>query len=101
MFCNHCGKEIPDEAVICPHCGCQIKSLQPAQKTSNSAKTLAIVGFILSFFISLAGLIVSIVALNKYKVQTDQSGKGLAKAGLIISIVWMALVFLATISRMM
>lgn len=22
MFCSKCGKEIADEAVICPHCGC-------------------------------------------------------------------------------
>ena len=23
MFCTKCGKEIMDEAVICPHCGCE------------------------------------------------------------------------------
>ena len=22
MYCNKCGKEIDDEALICPHCGC-------------------------------------------------------------------------------
>ena len=22
MFCNKCGKEIDDDALICPHCGC-------------------------------------------------------------------------------
>lgn len=22
MFCNKCGKEIADEALICPYCGC-------------------------------------------------------------------------------
>ena len=26
-FCSKCGKEIFDEAVICPHCGTQVKSL--------------------------------------------------------------------------
>lgn len=25
MFCQHCGKEINDEAVICIHCGCAVK----------------------------------------------------------------------------
>ena len=22
MYCNKCGKEIDDEALICPYCGC-------------------------------------------------------------------------------
>ena len=26
-FCKHCGKEIPDKAVICTHCGCQVEEL--------------------------------------------------------------------------
>ena len=25
MFCSKCGKEIHDEAVICPECGCKVK----------------------------------------------------------------------------
>ena len=24
-FCTHCGKEIMDEAVICPGCGCSVQ----------------------------------------------------------------------------
>ena len=27
MYCSRCGKEIDDEAVICVHCGCQIRGL--------------------------------------------------------------------------
>lgn len=23
-YCTHCGKEIMDDAVICPHCGCAV-----------------------------------------------------------------------------
>ncbi|MBR3790704.1 MAG: zinc-ribbon domain-containing protein, partial [Clostridia bacterium] len=26
MFCKKCGKEINDEAVVCVHCGCRVKS---------------------------------------------------------------------------
>lgn len=29
MFCKHCGKEIDDEAVICPNCGVQVGDLSP------------------------------------------------------------------------
>jgi Domain of unknown function (DUF4190) len=53
-----------------------------AQKTN----TLAIVGFILAFFVTVAGLVVSIIALRQIK-ETGEGGHGLALAGVIISIV--------------
>lgn len=28
MFCSHCGKEINDQAVVCPHCGVQTQNAQ-------------------------------------------------------------------------
>jgi len=34
MFCSKCGKEIMDEAVICPNCGCPTNNYtQPRQET--------------------------------------------------------------------
>lgn len=45
--------------------------------------TLAIVGFILAFVINIAGVVVSIIALNQIK-QTGEKGRGLAIAGIII-----------------
>ena len=30
MFCQHCGKEVHPEAVICVNCGCSLKPLAPA-----------------------------------------------------------------------
>ena len=27
MFCRYCGKEILDEAVLCPHCGVMVKNV--------------------------------------------------------------------------
>ena len=41
-FCKHCGNKIADVAVICPHCGCQVESMnQPAQPNIviNNANT--------------------------------------------------------------
>lgn len=38
MFCKHCGKEIPDDAVICTHCGRQVEEL----KTANSDQPIII-----------------------------------------------------------
>jgi Domain of unknown function (DUF4190) len=53
-----------------------------AQKTN----TLAIVGFILAFFISVAGIIVSAIALGQIK-KTGEGGRGLAIGGVIVGIV--------------
>ena len=42
MFCRYCGKEILDEAVLCPHCGVMVKKIdltaQQAQNASQKAK---------------------------------------------------------------
>lgn len=64
--------------------------------SGDNPKTLAIVGFVLSFFISLAGLIVSAIALKKYNETGYTDGKGFATAGLIISIISMVISVLAT-----
>lgn len=88
MFCKNCGKEIDDKAAICIYCGVSTSyNEKPQQEATN---VLAIVGFILSFFISIAGLICSIIG---YKRAPDfgGKGKGLALAGIIISAVSMAI----------
>jgi len=48
--------------------------------------TLAIVGFVLSFVVSLAGIICSHIALSQIK-RTGEGGHGLALAGVIIGYV--------------
>ena len=67
-----------------------------AQKTN----TLAIVGFILAFFVTVAGIIVSAIALRQIK-QTGEGGHGLALAGVIIGIVgtlvWVIYIIFAVI----
>ncbi len=52
----------------------------------TKTNTLAIVGFILSFFLGIVGSIICIVALSKIK-KTGEKGKGFAIAGIIIGIV--------------
>ena len=59
---------------------------QPQQPAKNEGtNTLAVVGFILSFFFALAGLICSIIGLRQCKQYKDDNGKGLAIAGIVIS----------------
>lgn len=35
-FWKKCGKELNDEAVICPHCGCQIEEIKSKQENTQS-----------------------------------------------------------------
>lgn len=53
MFCRECGKEIRDQAVICPGCGCETRpSRSPAPVQFEKSEFLAV---LLSFFIIGAG----------------------------------------------
>ena len=65
----------------------------PPAKTNG----LAIAGFVLSFLVSLVGLILSIIALTQINGSNGtQKGKGLAIAGIIIG----ALSMLATVAAL-
>ena len=83
MYCRNCGKEINENASICLNCGASVKLVA---KDSNS---MAIVGFIMSFFVSIAGLICSIVGYRN-AVNGNADGKGLALAGIILSAIRLA-----------
>ena len=87
MFCKNCGKEIDDRAVVCPNCGVQVGTVTPAENKTN---VLAIVGFIFAFIMPIVGLICSIIGRNKAP-ECGGNGKGLATAGIVISVVWMVL----------
>ena len=85
MFCRNCGQVIANNADVCIHCGVKVENKQNANKSiEKKSNTNAIVGFIFSFIIPLVGFICSIVGLTK--VKTCNSGKGLAIAGIIISV---------------
>ena len=86
MFCTNCGKEINDNAAICPYCGVVEKknALSNASSNTNQSNTMAIVGFIFSFFFALVGLICSIIGFKRAP-EFGGNGKGLALAGIIIS----------------
>ncbi len=52
-FCSHCGKELMDAAVVCPHCGCSVSE----QKKDRVNGLLVF----FSFIIPLLGIILFIV----------------------------------------
>lgn len=104
-ICRFCGKSIEDNATFCNHCGASLTtnaaSNNIATSTQNAPPTLctmALVGLILSFFIPLAGLIVSIIGRSQIKKSNGAlNGGGLALAGIIVSVVSMIFTFVAVI----
>lgn len=73
-YCTNCGNEINSEAVFCPHCGVQIKSM--TKSSSDSAYDSGGLGWgILGFFIPLAGLIL-------YVIWKDEKPKSAKSAGI-------------------
>lgn len=50
-FCFKCGKEVNDDAEICVHCGCRIKSAPITTDTDNKN----VVRFLLTFFLGWIG----------------------------------------------
>ncbi len=134
MFCRNCGKQLEDNAIICPQCGLEVTPMPrpngnytnnrpcgdnrnnmgngtpnyganngPANGASNSmngnayayaprpaprdkSNTIAVVGFVLSFFFAIAGLVCSIIGYNKAKKE-GLDNKELAIAGIVISAV--------------
>lgn len=106
MFCQKCGKEIPDDSAFCTGCGAQVNMAQPTGENSsfsyyaNQAKQevqkyniWAIVGFAVaavSFFLpgfftlitGISALVMSIYAAKQIKV-TGEKGNVFAILGII------------------
>lgn len=76
MFCQKCGKEIMDEAVICPHCGCAT-GVRPKTEVSKKPYKLSFGLVMLCTFLPVVGIIMGIVELSN----NDHSPKGTAIIG--------------------
>ena len=71
MFCSKCGKEIMEEAVICPNCGCPVVG----KTISNSVEDIPNGGLnVLGFLIPLAGLIMYCTMVGKTPKKANQIG---------------------------
>lgn len=70
-FCTKCGKELMDEAVICPNCGCS-QETAPEKKQDASSFGWALLGFC----IPLVGLILYLVWKDETPLKAKSCGKG-------------------------
>lgn len=116
-YCIHCGKQVLDDAIICPGCGCSVQygnmngynSQSGGAQNNNNAQQqqqqyvppyadsysgLSIGGLILAFFQPLIGLILSIIAHNEAKRIGSQKSQSMSKAGIIISSVVLGIIAL-------
>lgn len=55
MFCKNCGKEIDNQAYVCPHCGVRTERNDGSTADADSGSKAG--WGVLSFFIPLVGLI--------------------------------------------
>ena len=80
-FCQKCGKEIMDEAVVCPGCGCAQES--PVKNTEDAGGC----GWaLLGFCIPVAGLVLYLVWKNTMPSKAKSAGMG-ALISVIIAII--------------
>lgn len=92
MYCKNCGKEISDNAYVCPNCGVKVVAdVAPKQKNNK-----ALIGFIFSFFIPLVGLILGILGYRDSQEMKDE-GRGLAIAAIVISAVTLVINIIVSI----
>lgn len=68
-YCNNCGKEVLDNAIVCPFCGCAVASKNvEVDKPSTGLN-------ILSFLIPLVGLIMYLSWQNSTPIKAKAVGK--------------------------
>lgn len=83
VFCRHCGTEIDDKAVICPHCGVQQKSLSEETDTGGFGWGA------LGFFVPVAGLVLYLM----WKQEKPKSAKAAGLGALISTIIGVVFLF--------
>ena len=93
-YCSKCGKQIMDEAVICPACGCAVaggpadKSVYQESLRQGESSTLAYCALIFGLLMPIVGIILGIVGVVKY---TDESLKKKCIYAILASIlIWVA-----------
>ena len=84
-FCQHCGKEIMDEAVICPGCGCAVKAINTAQPTEVDESVSAGL-VVLAVLIPLFGIIY-------WPVKAKTRPKCAKACGIAAIIAWVAYLY--------
>lgn len=104
MFCSKCGKEISDDAVICPNCGVPTSNYYRANTKptsnvddSNNVNTMSIIALVMSFFIPLVGFIMGLIYRPKAVAIDDESSRKKCTAAIWISVACFVLTIIFSI----
>lgn len=89
-YCSHCGKELAEEAVICPNCGCAVDGVTAKKSSESNSDIIAILGLVFSFISSIVGLVLSIIAYKSAVAEDNKRNKNFAVAGIAVSSVSIA-----------
>lgn len=82
-YCTKCGKELFDEAVICPGCGCSCENQVASAEEDKKSFAWAFLGFL----VPVAGLILYLIWRDKTPLKAKSCGKG-ALVSVIVSIIF-------------
>ena len=88
-FCSKCGKELLDDAVICPGCGCSVGKLSEPDAPSFAYA-------LLGFFIPIAGIILFFVSRDTTPLKAKSSLKGALTSiilSTVLSVLYIVLIF--------
>lgn len=95
MYCNNCGKEIDDKAVVCPNCGV---ATQNAQNNTTSEVDNGGFGWgLLGCCIPIVGLILYLVWKNEKPKTAKAAGIG-ALISVGIAVVYYIIMIVAGVS---
>jgi len=82
-YCSHCGKELVDEAIVCPGCGCGVATVSKANPVTDVPNT----GLnVISFLLPIVGLILYIMEYERAPKKAKEIGKW-ALIGFVIGLV--------------
>ena len=106
-YCTQCGNELKDGDNFCRECGKSVSSDAFSNNNvvvappKNTAATLAVIGFILSFFgfelvISIISTVLCVISINRSD-GSKESLKGLAIAGIVINVLKLIFILLIII----
>lgn len=104
MFCSKCGKEISDDAVICPNCGVPTNNyngastkLKSSSDDSGNVNTMSIVALVMSFIIPLVGFIMGLIYRPKAVAIDDEPSRKKCTAAIWISVAYFILSIILSI----
>lgn len=83
-YCNQCGAELVDQAVICPSCGASQGSVSGSSAADHKSFGYALLGFC----IPIVGLILWLVWKDSTPLRASSAGKG-ALISFILGIVFL------------